>query len=338
MVKIPELAKDGQNWKIYCTKFLKVAATFDCLKVLAGRPYEGDDWDGCNALLCCMFMETVAPSIYFKIRRRTAHEIFKYLAKRFCDNDPIPCANELQCTGTATAAEMPDNCPTSADAATERHAHAKSDEEDLTTTTQDLTQGTQDVNDGNVGCTQDPRTSFEDSAKGTSAKCIKMTPVILESMPHKMQDRPQDSLQATPYACEQEAADSVVTAGHTNGTAKMAKPNVVDIDGKAALGRDLAERVHIVDEGGEERKPPLRLQQIKFYCREIDQHSGIANGDVPITNGLPLEGEWAIYPSGDAGREVKPMDSSNELKTLIILSMESEDPGGGGIPHVHLGN
>ena len=118
----------------------------------------------------------------------------------------------------------------------------------------------------------------------------------------------------------------------------MARPNVADIDGKAVLGRDLAERVHIVDEGGEEHKPPLRLQQIKFYCREIDQRSGIANGDVPITNGLPLEGEWAIYPSGDAGQEVEPTDSSNELETLIILSMESEDPGGGGILHVHLGN
>ena len=80
MVKIPELAEDGQNWKIYYAKFLKVAATFDCFKVLAGRPYEGDDWDGCNAL-CCMFMETVAPSIYFKICCRTAHENFKYLVK-----------------------------------------------------------------------------------------------------------------------------------------------------------------------------------------------------------------------------------------------------------------
>ena len=65
MVKIPELAEDGQNWKIYRAKFLEVAATFDCLEVLAGRPYEGEDWDGCNALLCCTFMESVPPSIYF---------------------------------------------------------------------------------------------------------------------------------------------------------------------------------------------------------------------------------------------------------------------------------
>ena len=74
MVKIPELAEDKQNWKIYHAKFLEVAATYDCLEVLAGKPYKGDDWDGCNALLCCMFMETVAPSIYFKIHHRTAYE------------------------------------------------------------------------------------------------------------------------------------------------------------------------------------------------------------------------------------------------------------------------
>ena len=99
MVKIPELAEDRQNWKIYRVKFLEVTATFDCLEVLAGRPYEGEDWDGCNTLLCCMFMETVAPSIYFKICRRTAHKKFKYLAKRFCDNDPIPCADHHLSTG-----------------------------------------------------------------------------------------------------------------------------------------------------------------------------------------------------------------------------------------------
>ena len=139
MVKIPELAEDGQNWKIYRAKFLEVAATFDCLEVLAGRPYEGDDWDGCNALLCCMFMETVAPSIYFKIRRRTAHEIFKYLAKRFHDNEPIPRANELQRAGTAAAAETPEKSPTSADAAREQLAHANSDVEDLSNSTKALT-------------------------------------------------------------------------------------------------------------------------------------------------------------------------------------------------------
>ena len=115
-------------------KFLEVAATFDCLEVLAGRPYKGDDWDGCNALLCCMFMETVAPSIYFKIHCRTAHKNVKYLAKRFHDNDPILCTNELQCAGTAAVAEMPENYPTSTNAATEWHAHANLDEEDLTTT------------------------------------------------------------------------------------------------------------------------------------------------------------------------------------------------------------
>ena len=149
MVKIPKLAEDGQNWKIYCAKFLEVAATFDCLEVLAGRPYEGEDWDGCNALLCCMFMETVAPSIYFKIRHRTAHENFKYLAKRFRDNEPIPRANEFQCAGTAAAAEMPENYPTSANAATERHANAKPEEEDLSTPTED-------VDGGNAGHMEDP--------------------------------------------------------------------------------------------------------------------------------------------------------------------------------------
>ena len=62
------------------------------------------------------------------------HEIFKYLMKRFHDNEPIPCANEFQCAGTATVAETPEKSPTSANTATEWHANAKLDEEDLSTT------------------------------------------------------------------------------------------------------------------------------------------------------------------------------------------------------------
>ena len=148
MVKIPKLMEDGQNWKIYRVKFLEAAATYDCLKVLAGRPYEGDDWDGCNALLCCTFMESIPPSIYFPICCRTVHKNFKYLAKHFHDNEPIPRANEFQCTSTATIAEKPENYPTSMNAVTERHANAKLEKEDLSTT-KDLTQGTQDIDDGN---------------------------------------------------------------------------------------------------------------------------------------------------------------------------------------------
>ena len=92
-------------------------------------------------------------------------------------------------SSTAAVAEMPENYPTSTNAATERHAHANLDEEDLTTT-KALTWGTQDVNNGNVRHTEDPHMSSEASVQGTSAKCAEMTPVILKSMLHKMQTEP----------------------------------------------------------------------------------------------------------------------------------------------------
>ena len=50
-----------------------------------------------------------------------------------------------------------------------------------------LTQGTEDIHNRNVGCTQDPCTSLEASAQGTSAKGTETTAVVLESPPHKMQ-------------------------------------------------------------------------------------------------------------------------------------------------------
>ncbi|KIM57670.1 hypothetical protein SCLCIDRAFT_28641 [Scleroderma citrinum Foug A] len=314
MVKIPELTEDRQNWKIYHAKFLEVAATYDCLEVLAGRPYEGEDWDGCNALLCCTFMESVPPSIYFKIRCRTAYENFKYLVKRFRDNEPIPRANEFQCTGTAAAAEMPENYPTSANAATEQHVKAKLDEDDLTTT-KALTQGTEDINVRNVRHIQDPRTSSEASVKGISTECTEMTSVILKSTPHEMQTKPHSSLPLTPRPpiegeprrCKQEVAESIVMAGRTNGTVEKAKPQIKDVDRTAMLGVDLAMAACGVNKGDEmECKPQF-------------------------TYGLPLEGEWTLYASSEA-RHLKgcanALNATPECMHSSSVSKETEDTKG----------
>ena len=358
MVKIPELAEDGKNWKIYHTKFLEVAATYDCLKVLAGRPYKGEDWDGCNALLCCTFMESVPPSIYFKIHCRIAHENFKYLTKRFHNNNPIPHTNELQCAGTATVVEMPEKSPMSTDAATEQLAHANSDVEDLSNSTKALTRGTEDTDDGSVRCIQDPRMSYEASAKGTSANCAETTLVILKGVPHEMQNLLQDSLPLTPRPpidgkpceCKQEAADSVMTAGRTNGTAQLAKPTEiadinlekaalggepverasgvekggetgVDIDRMAMLGTDPAERACTVDEGAEMECKGTQLQQTTFYCEESRQRNGNANEDIPSIQKLPLKGEWTVlYVNGELlTTTVEPYVDDGEPSTCIHL-------------------
>ena len=65
----------------------------------------------------------------------------------------------------------------------------------------------------------------------TSAKCTETTAVVLKCMLHKMQDQPQDSLPLTlrlpingePCECKQEAADSMVMAGHMKQTVEMAE-------------------------------------------------------------------------------------------------------------------
>ena len=188
-------------------------------------------------------METVAPSIYFKICHRTTYGNFKYLVKCFCNSEPIPHANKFQHTGTAAAVETPENYPTSMNTATEWHVNAKLDD-DLSTT-------------------QDPHMSTEAPVEGTSAECAEMKTVVLESVPHEMQDQLQNSLQTTlrlptegkPSKCRQEAVDSVVTATHMNG---MAEPQITDVDGMAPLGRELAERARGIDKGNEmEHKPQV---------------------------------------------------------------------------------
>ena len=343
-VEVPKLAKNGRNWKIYRTKIVEAAATdiMDLLGVLAGwEPDNGSyNWECWDAILKWTFYTSVPISILCPIRKLdTAHEIFKYLAKRFRDNEPIPRAkksepstNNVERAGTAAAVETSENYPTSANAATEQHADAKPDEDDLTTT-KALTRGTEDVDNGNVG-RQDPRTKAEASAQGTSAKCTETTPVVLKSaLPHETQTKLQNSLPLTPRppiegepsGCKQEAVESVMTAGRANGMVETAEPTeIADVDGMALLGREPAERARGISEGDEtEREAQSQLQESKLLCGEIDQRSGIANGDIPITNRLPLEGEWTLYASGETSNPNGNTDASNAAIERVDSPSES---------------
>ena len=69
---------------------------------------------------------------------------------------------------------------------------------------------------------EDPHMSREASVEGNSAKRTDGTSVLCAATPYKMPNQPQNSLQATqrrlpiedePCTCEQEAVESVVTAG-----------------------------------------------------------------------------------------------------------------------------
>ena len=76
-----------------------------------------------------------------------------------------------------------------------------------------------------------------------------------------------------------------MTAGHTNWTAKMAKPTeITDVDRTALLGREPAERACGVDEGdGTERKGKSQLQEIELLCKESRQRNGNTMDDIPST-------------------------------------------------------
>ena len=418
-VEIPKLAENGQNWKIYRAKIIEATAT-DITKplgVLAGWQLDNGsyDWECLDAILKWTFYTTVPISILRPIwKLNTAHEIFNYLAKRFHNPTPIvdphaTSANEAKRGTDENSNVQPKESPISENAATERHANAKLDEEDLSTTKDLSTRGM-----------EDPHVSREASAEGNSAESADGTWVLLEGVPHEMQTELHSSLPLTPSRCKQEAADSVVTAERTNGTAEMAKPmEIMDINSeKAALGGKPAERACRVDEGDEtnadvdrtatlgedpammacrvdegdrtERRD-LQLQQTNLLCEETRQRNGNAEDDIPSAHRLPLEGEWIGCASGesndskgdadalnaavehaygpgesretedtasvesegcregmserasvdetdgDPGQGVEPMDVPNELDTLVIVSIESEDLRSSGILHVYLG-
>ena len=355
-VEIPKLAENGRNWKIYRAKIIEAAATdiTDPLGVLAGwQPDDGSyDWECLDAILKWTFYTTVSISILRPIQKLdTVHKIFNYLAKHFHDSNPIvdpraTSANDAKCDVHENSHTELRESPVSDNAATEQHADAKLDEDDLTTT-KALTRGTEDVDNGNVG-RQDPRTKAEASVEGTSTKCAEMTTVILKGVPHEMRNEPQNSLRATPRRlpiegepceCKQEVANGVVTAGCTNGTAGTAKPIIADVNlEKAAPDGELAERAHRIDEGDETdvdvdrtallgREPAemacgvdegdgmecrdLRLQQTYFYCEESDQRSGNTNKDVPIMHRVLLEGEWTWCANGEASDPKGDADALN---------------------------
>jgi len=149
---------------------------------------------------------------------------------------------------------------------------------------------------------------------GSSANSAETTLVVLESAPHETQSILQNSLPLTPGECKQEAADGVVTAGRTNGTAQSANPPEMDVDVNrtALLGGELAERARRVDEGDEmEHGRQSQLQQTNFYCKESCQRNGNANRNIHNAYRLPLVGEWDVYASGKMANSNGDADASN---------------------------
>jgi len=344
MVKIPELAEDGQNWKIYRAKYLEVAATENLLSVVAGWELDdgSKDWDHWNRVARMLLYITLPPLLQSRIRLlERAQEVFRYLAYYFLDADPIvdPRAKKL-----ATCANE-DKCDPSAESPTSENAATGAEREDPPTKA--LNRGTKDIDDGNVGRTEDPRTSLEASSKGNSAESAG-TLVLLESEPHETQNVPQNSLPLTlrlpidgkPGECKQEAADGVVTAERTNRTVETAKSNemdadidrtatlgrepakvacgvdegtetIADVDRTALLGGEPAEMVCGVDEGDKTERKDLRLQKSRQYCQENCQRNGNARGNVPSAHGLPLEGEWTASASGQTNDPKSIENASN---------------------------
>ena len=184
-VEVPKLAENGRNWKIYCAKIIEAAATdiTDPLGVLAGwQPDDGSyNWECLDAILKWTFYTTVPITILRPIwKLDTANEIFNYLAKRFRDPNPIvdprtTSANDAKCDAHENLHTELRESPVSDDAATEWHANAKLDEEDLS--------NTQDVNGRNAGCTEDPHASLETLAEGNSTESTDGTLVLLTGTP-----------------------------------------------------------------------------------------------------------------------------------------------------------
>src|SRR5437899_7062531 len=148
MVKITELAEDGQNWKLYHAKYLKVTATEGLLSIVAGWELDDGtkDWAHRAAVARMLFLMTTSPPLRLNIRLMdSARQIFRYLSFYFRDYEPIvdPCTKKLSTSANeakrvGAAAEHAKNSGHAHGQSTRRRKSRKWDKEDLSTT-KDLT-------------------------------------------------------------------------------------------------------------------------------------------------------------------------------------------------------
>ena len=73
-----------------------------------------------------------------------------------------------------------------------------------------------------------------------------------------------------------------------------------DIDKGTLLGRELAVEACGTDEDDGEHECESWLQQTSLQDKEDDQRDKNTQENLPSTYGLPLEGEWTVYASGEA--------------------------------------
>ena len=113
--------------------------------------------------------------------------------------------------------------------------------------------------------------------------------------------------------------------GRTKGTAQSANPPEMDtnVDRTVVLGGEPVETVCGVNKGNSDFEYQTRIQQTNLLCKETCQCNGNVENNIPSAYGLPLKGEWSVYPS-------------SELEMLVIMSIELEDPDSSEIPCVHL--
>ncbi|KIM57560.1 hypothetical protein SCLCIDRAFT_28780 [Scleroderma citrinum Foug A] len=368
---IPKLAEDGRNWKIYCMKYLEVAATERLLSIVAG--WESDngskDWVHRAGVARLLFLMTTPSSF-----RHHFNPIKDPRAKKL-----VTSANKTERVGAATE-HAKNSWKSSQHGRNSRRWRSRKwdNEEDLSTTKDLSTRGM-----------EDPCMSREASAEGNSAERTDGTSVLCAAMPHETPNQLQNSLQATrqrlpiedePCMCEQEAVESIVTARHTKGTAQSANPPEMDAnaDRTTLLGREPVERASGVDEGNRmECEPQPQLQYIN--CKANDQRDRNTRENVPGTHGSPLVGEWEVCASGEmknsiedgpseskvaedtagvklrghregtsesksidkadgnVGRRIEPADTPNKSEELVTVSIELENLESSGIPHVCLG-
>ena len=116
----------------------------------------------------------------------------------------------------------------------------------------------------------------------------------------ELQAEPQE-LQNLPIVGEsrdsrRQVAEAFAMVVGTNGRAKVIR-KAADVDGKALLGRELANRASRVDEAEEtpDGHQP-QAKQVKSYYKESQRNENTER-NLPSAHGVPFEGEWSVCAS-----------------------------------------
>ena len=369
VLKIPELAQEIQNWKIYRAHILDSTAAEGVVSHLAGatpkpvNSHELEAWNQSNAVAKYIILEVITDSLLVRLmHHELTHTLYSHLAAIFGDHEPI--AIEPPAEWSDQDEPLREDSHLKSDGAYSAHTAAivEGKHVERAGAAPRIAHDTDRDNDYTISLTSElERTDIHDrkpsSITPTGIPIIPGTPST-NNMLNYPKD-PGDPPNAPDGMSRGDIQETAVNGGQWQRTACEVHRN----DDMASPAPNTADRTSEMATGdgpisSSRKRPKNAVKHQHQSTRSIPLPIGRANANAQHPNGHlkpkiclprrhrpPLEGERVGgaengYTHNSSGQSTpqKLAATSNKSDTLVIASIEWEKPGSGGIPRVRIGS